>query len=73
MAPVYFIIIGITGMIFGWYNANSSFVVAEDPYHNCNDYWWRNALFINNLYPWNELVIFLMSNFLKQFKSSIND
>ncbi|KAH0564236.1 hypothetical protein KQX54_010492 [Cotesia glomerata] len=55
MAPVYFVIIGITGMIFGWCNANSLFVIAEDPYHNCNDYWWRNALFINNLFPWNEL------------------
>ncbi|CAG5095629.1 Similar to nrf-6: Nose resistant to fluoxetine protein 6 (Caenorhabditis elegans) [Cotesia congregata] len=55
MAPVYFMIIGITGMIFGWYNANSSFVIAENPYHNCNKYWWRNALFINNLFPWNEL------------------
>ncbi|XP_057326119.1 nose resistant to fluoxetine protein 6-like [Microplitis mediator] len=54
LAPVYLVIIGIAEIIFGWFKINSSYAVAEDPHYYCHNNWWRNLLFINNLFKWNE-------------------
>ncbi|CAG5095631.1 Similar to nrf-6: Nose resistant to fluoxetine protein 6 (Caenorhabditis elegans) [Cotesia congregata] len=61
LGPVYFVIIGIAEIIFGMINKTSAFIAAEDPYYYCSNYWWRNVLFINNLFDWNEAVTICLS------------
>ncbi|KAG8034666.1 hypothetical protein G9C98_007742 [Cotesia typhae] len=57
LGPVYFVIIGVAQIIFGMINKTSAFIAAEDPYYYCGNYWWRNVLFINNLFVWDELCL----------------
>ncbi|XP_057340517.1 nose resistant to fluoxetine protein 6-like [Microplitis mediator] len=54
LTPAYLLIIGIAEINFGWYAKTSAFKMAEKPQENCAIYWWRNLLYINNLFPWNE-------------------
>ncbi|KAG8035844.1 hypothetical protein G9C98_002970 [Cotesia typhae] len=54
LTPAYLLIIGIAEINFGWYAETSAFRIAEKPQENCPLYWWRNLLYINNLFPWNQ-------------------
>ncbi|XP_044594751.1 nose resistant to fluoxetine protein 6-like isoform X2 [Cotesia glomerata] len=54
LTPAYLLIIGIAEINFGWYAETSAFRISEKPQENCPLYWWRNLLYINNLFPWNQ-------------------
>lgn len=38
-------------------NDTSQFVPVENIEVNCKNYWWRNALLIQNLYPMSEMCL----------------
>ncbi|OAD61800.1 Nose resistant to fluoxetine protein 6 [Eufriesea mexicana] len=42
---------------FAWYNKVSIFIAIEKPEAVCRKYWWRNLLYINNLFAWNEMCL----------------
>ncbi|XP_011298499.1 nose resistant to fluoxetine protein 6-like [Fopius arisanus] len=58
LTPPYVIVIGIADMIFSWYDKNSQFYIHDRPFETCPTYWWRNILYINNLFKRSETCLF---------------
>ncbi|XP_014482754.1 PREDICTED: nose resistant to fluoxetine protein 6-like [Dinoponera quadriceps] len=50
LTPAYMMTIGIVYLNSSWYNKTSQFYMNERPYETCAKYWWRNLLYINNLF-----------------------
>jgi len=49
-------VLGITYLSSSWFENTSPFYVSEKSYEICPKYWWRNLLYINNLFGLKELV-----------------
>ncbi|KAG7197537.1 hypothetical protein KM043_017647 [Ampulex compressa] len=50
LTPAYMMMIGIVELNMGWYSNTSLFYMTERPQNSCAKYWWRNLLYINNLF-----------------------
>ena len=48
--------IGIAQLISAWYDKTSQFYVEEISHKTCAKYWWRNVLYIHNLFAFNTMV-----------------
>lgn len=48
--------IGIVYLNSSWYSKTSQFYMNERPHETCAKYWWRNLLYINNLFDHNSMV-----------------
>ncbi|KAF5292693.1 hypothetical protein FQA39_LY13905 [Lamprigera yunnana] len=57
LTPVYLVTILFGDVLFTYYRQSSSLNVSEQPDINCSKYWWRNALYINNLFPRSEMCL----------------
>ncbi|XP_036138986.1 nose resistant to fluoxetine protein 6-like [Monomorium pharaonis] len=55
LTPPYMIMIGIIQLNSAWYDKTSQFYVEEKPHETCAKYWWRNLLYINNLFDHNTM------------------
>lgn len=47
----YLFVLGVTEVAMKWFNYNSVFEVPALDHENCPKYWWRNLLYINTLFP----------------------
>ncbi|XP_016839566.1 O-acyltransferase like protein isoform X1 [Nasonia vitripennis] len=47
----YMFVLGITEISMKWFHSNSVFEPPTADHENCQNYWWRNLLYINTLYP----------------------
>ncbi|KAG5322560.1 NRF6 protein, partial [Pseudoatta argentina] len=57
LTPTYIIMIGIVQLNSAWYDKTSQFYVEERPHETCAKYWWRNVLYINNLFNHNTMCL----------------
>ncbi|ERL91085.1 hypothetical protein D910_08427, partial [Dendroctonus ponderosae] len=48
--------LGVNIVVMKWFNYNSVFEPPTMDHVNCPDYWWRNVLYINTLFPVNEML-----------------
>lgn len=52
----YMFVLGVTQISMKYFHANSVFEPPSADHENCPNYWWRNLLYINTLYPVDEMV-----------------
>ncbi|XP_043488780.1 nose resistant to fluoxetine protein 6-like isoform X2 [Polistes fuscatus] len=76
LSPTFMILIGFVQINETWYSKTSLFYITERSHENCQKYWWRNILYIHNLFSvqdmcmlwsWylaNDMQFFLTINFL---------
>ncbi|XP_043488777.1 nose resistant to fluoxetine protein 6-like [Polistes fuscatus] len=76
LSPTFMILIGLEQINVTWYSKTSLFYITERSHENCQKYWWRNILYIHNLFSvqdmcmswsWylaNDMQYFLTVNFL---------
>ncbi|CAK9821818.1 Nose resistant to fluoxetine protein 6 [Anthophora retusa] len=57
LTPPYAVMIMISILNFNWYEKVSLFYYSEEIHVKCSTYWWRNLLYINNFFDWNELCL----------------
>lgn len=57
LTPAYLIVILMAVLNFSYYSRTSTYEAMEYPDHQCSKYWWRNLLYINNFYSWDELCL----------------
>ncbi|XP_072747419.1 nose resistant to fluoxetine protein 6-like isoform X2 [Anoplolepis gracilipes] len=50
LTPAYMMMIGILQLNSVWFSKNSQFYLTYTPDKVCTKYWWRNLLYINNLF-----------------------
>ncbi|XP_071643855.1 nose resistant to fluoxetine protein 6-like isoform X1 [Temnothorax longispinosus] len=50
LTPAYMMVLAISHVSFTWFDKTSPFYVYERPHETCSKYWWRNLLYINNLF-----------------------
>ena len=50
LTPAYMMMVGILVLNSNWYARTSQFHMEERPHETCEKYWWRNLLYINNLF-----------------------
>ncbi|XP_046417290.1 nose resistant to fluoxetine protein 6-like [Neodiprion fabricii] len=50
LTPAYMMVLGLLQINAGWYGKTSQFYMTERPQEVCAKYWWRNILYINNLF-----------------------
>ncbi|EZA56849.1 Nose resistant to fluoxetine protein [Ooceraea biroi] len=55
LTPTYIMALGIVLVTSSWYDKTSEFYMDERPQETCTKYWWRNLLYINNLFDHNDL------------------
>ena len=58
LTPPYLFILAVTQLNASWFYHNSVFhnpIMVRDQ-TTCPDYWWRNALYINTLFPVKDMV-----------------
>ncbi|XP_015175156.1 PREDICTED: nose resistant to fluoxetine protein 6 isoform X2 [Polistes dominula] len=55
LTPTYMIIIGLLEINSMWYSKTSLFYMTERPHETCRKYWWRNLLYIQNLFNSQEM------------------
>ncbi|KAJ8938794.1 hypothetical protein NQ314_011330 [Rhamnusium bicolor] len=51
----YLFTIGVVEVTMKWFNYNSVFEPPTMDHENCPNYWWRNILYINTLFPVQEM------------------
>ncbi|XP_044756776.1 nose resistant to fluoxetine protein 6 isoform X2 [Coccinella septempunctata] len=51
----YLITLGLVDVSMKWFNFNSVFEPPTLDHENCEKYWWRNILYINTLFPVEEM------------------
>ena len=56
LTPAYIMMIGLVQLSSAWYDKNSQFYVEERPHETCAKYWWRNVLYIHNLFGYKMMV-----------------
>lgn len=54
LTPGYLVVVMIFILNFTWMEKVSMIPSSEQIHVLCTKYWWRNILYINNLFPWNE-------------------
>ncbi|XP_012280253.1 O-acyltransferase like protein isoform X2 [Orussus abietinus] len=47
----YMFVLGVVEVSMKWFHANSIFEPPTADHENCPNYWWRNLLYINTLFP----------------------
>ncbi|XP_033352837.1 nose resistant to fluoxetine protein 6-like isoform X1 [Bombus vosnesenskii] len=47
----YMFILGVNQIVMKWFHSNSVFEPPTADHYNCPNYWWRNLLYINTLFP----------------------
>ncbi|XP_076301815.1 nose resistant to fluoxetine protein 6-like [Lasioglossum baleicum] len=57
LTPAYLIVILIAILNYTYYEKTSTYQMYESPSYHCSKYWWRNLLYINNFYSWDELCL----------------
>ncbi|KAK9878820.1 hypothetical protein WA026_003655 [Henosepilachna vigintioctopunctata] len=57
LTPPYLFVIILTDVVFTYLRQTSSLESSEQPDVLCSKYWWRNVLYINNLYPRSEMCL----------------
>ncbi|XP_076301563.1 nose resistant to fluoxetine protein 6-like isoform X1 [Lasioglossum baleicum] len=57
LTPAYLIVILIAILNYTYYEKTSTYQIFESPSYYCSKYWWRNLLYINNFYSWDELCL----------------
>ncbi|KAL7303579.1 hypothetical protein TKK_0003736 [Trichogramma kaykai] len=50
LTPAYLMTIGLLQVNSAWYARTSQFYMTERPDQLCERYWWRNVLYVNNLF-----------------------
>ncbi|XP_014254661.1 nose resistant to fluoxetine protein 6-like [Cimex lectularius] len=55
LTPAYLFVLGMTEVAMRWIKNNSVFEPVSMDNVNCAKYWWRNALYINSLFPRKEM------------------
>lgn len=55
LTPAYMFVLGINEIILRYLHSNSVFTPGMFDHITCAKYWWRNALYINNLFPQSEI------------------
>ncbi|XP_077264331.1 nose resistant to fluoxetine protein 6-like [Temnothorax americanus] len=50
LTPTYMMVLGISQLSSAWFDKTSQFYVYEKSHETCAKYWWRNLLYINNLF-----------------------
>ncbi|XP_024887479.1 nose resistant to fluoxetine protein 6-like [Temnothorax curvispinosus] len=55
LTPPYMMMIGILQLNTTWYDKTSQFYIEERSHEICPKYWWRNLLYINNLFGHNSM------------------
>ena len=58
LTPPYLFVLAVTQLNASWFYHNSVFhnpIMVRD-LTTCPDYWWRNALYINTLFPVKDMV-----------------
>ncbi|XP_011705101.1 PREDICTED: nose resistant to fluoxetine protein 6-like, partial [Wasmannia auropunctata] len=50
LTPTYMLVLGITQLSSAWFDKTSQFDIYEKSHETCAKYWWRNLLYINNLF-----------------------
>ncbi|BES93766.1 nose resistant to fluoxetine protein 6-like [Nesidiocoris tenuis] len=55
LTPAYLFVLGCAELAMKWLKNNSVFEPISLDNVNCAKYWWRNALYINSLYPRSEM------------------
>nr|CAD7269340.1 unnamed protein product [Timema shepardi] len=56
LTPAYMAVLAITTVNMSWYSRTSIFHMTERADLVCPKYWWRNLLYINNLFSREEMV-----------------
>ncbi|XP_076673735.1 nose resistant to fluoxetine protein 6 [Andrena cerasifolii] len=57
LTPAYLVTILLAILNFNWYENVSMYYMSERIACNCPNYWWRNVLYINNFFDWDELCL----------------
>ncbi|XP_076280625.1 nose resistant to fluoxetine protein 6-like isoform X2 [Lasioglossum baleicum] len=57
LTPAHLIVILIAILNYTYYENTSTYQIYESPSYYCSKYWWRNLLYINNFYSWDELCL----------------
>ncbi|XP_018308518.1 nose resistant to fluoxetine protein 6, partial [Mycetomoellerius zeteki] len=57
LTPAYIMMIEIVQLNSVWYDKTSQFYVQERPHETCSKYWWRNVLYIHNLFGHNTMCL----------------
>ncbi|XP_043523193.1 nose resistant to fluoxetine protein 6 isoform X2 [Frieseomelitta varia] len=47
----YMFVLGVVQVTMKWFHSNSVFEPPTADHYNCPNYWWRNFLYINTLFP----------------------
>ncbi|XP_026669927.1 nose resistant to fluoxetine protein 6-like isoform X2 [Ceratina calcarata] len=47
----YMFVLGVVQISMQWFHSNSVFEPPTADHYNCPNYWWRNLLYINTLFP----------------------
>lgn len=55
LTPAYLFVIGVNEVMMRYTFNNSVFEPGIEDHITCNLYWWRNILYVNNLYPQKEM------------------
>ncbi|XP_024885390.1 nose resistant to fluoxetine protein 6-like [Temnothorax curvispinosus] len=50
LTPAYMMVLAITQLSWAWFDKTSQFYIYEKSHETCAKYWWRNILYINNLF-----------------------
>jgi hypothetical protein len=56
LTPAYLFVLGLVEVTMRALHNDSVFEPTAMDHLNCENYWWRNALYINSLYPRREMV-----------------
>ncbi|XP_076627065.1 nose resistant to fluoxetine protein 6 [Colletes latitarsis] len=57
LTPAYVVTILIAILTFSWIEKNSLIYMYERPHERCIENWWKNLLYINTFYSWNDLCL----------------
>ncbi|XP_044001026.1 nose resistant to fluoxetine protein 6-like [Aphidius gifuensis] len=56
LTPAYIMTIGLSLIVFSHFGKTTQFYVGEKIQDNCENYWWRNLLYINNFFKIDDMV-----------------
>lgn len=62
LTPAYLFVLGINEIVMKHRVPRSVFTPAAIDHFTCEKFWWRNALYLNSLYPRSEMVRILKLN-----------
>lgn len=57
----YMFMLGVVEVSMKWFYHNSVYDPPTDDHLNCPNYWWRNVLYINTLFPVEQMVNYIFN------------